>query len=247
MLFFFIFCFFVFFFFFFFFGKKFDFSGITQALSLVRPEIVIVGEPTNFSLVVGQKGLLGVRLRAKGIAAPGATPELGRNAINILVESLCALKEQKWPETALLGKTTFNVGTISGGVAANVVPDFAEAVIEFRTTTSNEEVLGILRSILGGEIEVALDYSYELALLSDMSTFSSFGLKEEVASFFTEMYFWAPLCKAVVFGPGDYRFAHGNDEKIRKKDVLRGEEEYLRMLRTFLAKEKLNNARRMEE
>ncbi len=228
-----------------------DFSGITKALSLVSPEIVIVGEPTNFSLGVGQKGLLGVRLRAKGIAAPGATPEFGKNAINSLIEVLEELRIMTLPETSL-GRTTFNIGMIKGGVAANVVPAFAEAVVEFRTTTKNKEVLALLGSILNNDVEVVVDYSYELALLCDMNIFKSFGLKEEVASFFTEMYFWAPLCKAAVFGPGNYCFAHGDEEKIRKEDVIRGEEEYLRMLRTFLTKdfltkEKLNNAKRMEE
>ena len=55
-----------------------DFSGIKEAINIIDPKIVIVGEPTNFNLVIGQKGLIGIKIICKGKNAPGSTPEKGK-------------------------------------------------------------------------------------------------------------------------------------------------------------------------
>ena len=49
-------------------------------------------------------------------------PELGVSAIEHLISCLNSLLETDWPSTPKFGKTTFNIGTISGGAAANIVP-----------------------------------------------------------------------------------------------------------------------------
>jgi acetylornithine deacetylase len=49
-------------------------------------------------------------------------PELGVSAIEHLISCLDSLLKVDWPSSSDFGKTTFNIGTISGGAAANIVP-----------------------------------------------------------------------------------------------------------------------------
>ena len=49
-------------------------------------------------------------------------PELGVSAIEHLISCLNSLLKVDWPSSSKFGKTTFNIGTISGGAAANIVP-----------------------------------------------------------------------------------------------------------------------------
>jgi Peptidase dimerisation domain len=52
-------------------------------------------------------------------------PELGVSAIEHLISCLNSLLEVDWPSSPKFGKTTFNIGTISGGAASNIVPGFS--------------------------------------------------------------------------------------------------------------------------
>jgi metal-dependent amidase/aminoacylase/carboxypeptidase family protein len=49
-------------------------------------------------------------------------PELGVSAIEHLISCLNSLVKIDWPSSSEFGKTTFNIGTISGGAAGNIVP-----------------------------------------------------------------------------------------------------------------------------
>lgn len=49
-------------------------------------------------------------------------PELGISAIERLLSCLNDLLATEWPSSPRFGKTTFNIGTIAGGAAANIVP-----------------------------------------------------------------------------------------------------------------------------
>jgi acetylornithine deacetylase len=48
-------------------------------------------------------------------------PELGVSATEHLISCLNSLLKVGWPSSSEFGKTTFNIGTISGGAAANIV------------------------------------------------------------------------------------------------------------------------------
>jgi acetylornithine deacetylase len=49
-------------------------------------------------------------------------PENGVSAIEHLINCIHSLLQVEWPSHPRFGKTTFNIGTISGGAAANIVP-----------------------------------------------------------------------------------------------------------------------------
>lgn len=193
-----------------------DFSGIHEAVKLVSPDAVIVGEPTGLRVAVGQKGLLGVKVRCTGKAAPGATPEQGVSAIEQLIRALGELTRAEFPPHETLGRTTINIGIISGGTAANIVPDKAEAFVELRITAESSEVLDILRrAVTSGFLDV--QYSFDPVLTADTAFLGNLQLPRTVVPFFTEMYFWP---RAIVLGPGDYSYAHTDKERIAKKDIV---------------------------
>jgi len=215
-------------------GEETDFAGIIKAEKEINPKFVIVGEPTNFNVVFGQKGLIQLKVKCRGKSAPGSTPEIGISAIDKLVGALSNIKKINFPCDEELKETTINIGGIKGGSAPNVVADYAEAIIEIRTTKSNDEILDILRTVVPEE-DLEIIYSYELVLNKDTNFIDKFGFDRMTVPYFTEMYFWAKKAKTIVFGPGEYRFAHSDDEQIRKEDLIKGKDIYLRMIEVSIS------------
>ena len=95
-------------------------------------ESVVFGEPTENKLACGHKGMLELTIRTNGKTAHSGYPWLGRSAIVDLVEVLQTLWAADLPSSKKFGNTTINVGTVSGGQGANVVPDRAEAKVAVR-------------------------------------------------------------------------------------------------------------------
>lgn len=84
--------------------------------------------------IYGEKGILWVELESHGIQAHGSTPELGRNAIVPLAETIAEIKSLDLGASYdhAFDGWTMNVGTIQGGSSTNTVPSVARATIDFR-------------------------------------------------------------------------------------------------------------------
>ena len=111
-----------------------------------RHRFGLVFEPAraNGDLVKSRKGTGIFTLTCHGRAAhAGRAAAAGRNAILALCEIL--------PQVAALGLDRtmpglmVNIGAIKGGGAANIVPDFAEAVINARVTNIGDDILFLKR------------------------------------------------------------------------------------------------------
>ena len=218
-----------------------DFSGIKEAINLVNPNNVIIGEPTNFQIVIAQKGLLGLTITTKGRAAAGSIPEQGDCAITKLCNILQKIKEIKLPFDQILGQTTLNIGTIKGGTAPNVVPESASATIEIRTTTSNEIVTQeIIKQInnVTNNTTVEINYSFEAASTpkNRKDPWAFLNTDNVVVPYFTEMYFWQKKAPTIVYGPGEYKYAHTNEERIKKIDLKKGVQKYFEIITTYCSK-----------
>ena len=48
--------------------------------------------------------------------------------------------------------------------------------------------------------------------------------------YFTEMYFWK---NSIVIGPGDPSYAHSDDEKILKKDLIKAIDIYVQIINDY--------------
>ncbi len=58
----------------------------------MRADLAIVGEPTRLQVVTAHKGSLWLQLETRGRAAHGATPHLGRNAVQVMARVVDALQ-----------------------------------------------------------------------------------------------------------------------------------------------------------
>ena len=102
-----------------------------------RAEMVFTLEPAmpDGSLKTWRKGVGEILLRTRGVAShAGGEHELGRNAIEELAHHILAAQRLTDYESG----TTVNVGIVSGGTRSNVVPDQAEAQIDFRVLDKRE-------------------------------------------------------------------------------------------------------------
>src|SRR5271154_3124668 len=114
-------------------GEERNSAGAFAAAKLSRgSKFLINGEPTENKLAVGSKGVLRVEVSASGRMAHSAYPELGDSAILKLLDALNAVRRVQLPTDPILGASTLNIGTITGGRAPNVIPDHAMAEVFVR-------------------------------------------------------------------------------------------------------------------
>ncbi|MBP6909604.1 MAG: M20 family metallopeptidase [Candidatus Saccharicenans sp.] len=95
------------------------------------------------ALKMERKGRLVVKLEASGRPAHASTPEKGVNAIEELIAQWLKVKKLK------INGLTANLGLIGGGEKANVVPEKAWAIIDFRFWTSRDltQIKSFLREL----------------------------------------------------------------------------------------------------
>jgi succinyl-diaminopimelate desuccinylase len=87
-------------------------------------------------------------------------PELGDNAIHKAALAVTKLQEFDFhtPMHPLLGAPTLNIGTISGGININSVPDKATIGIDIRTIPGKDhkEIQDSIQEALGQDVKVKL-------------------------------------------------------------------------------------------
>ncbi len=192
---------------------------------------LINGEPTENKLCVASKGALRFELTAKGRLAHSGYPELGSSAIHTLLDVLNDVRRLALPEDSLLGKTTLNIGTISGGRAPNVVADEARAELMFRLVGDAAPVREAVHQTVAGRVE-----SREV-LYTPVFHFSSFdGLPTTVVAFATDV----PVLHETwgtpfLIGPGSIHVAHTAEERIAKRELCDAVPIYAGMVKQLLA------------
>jgi succinyl-diaminopimelate desuccinylase len=97
--------------------------------ALGRAGAMLVAEPTTNEPCVAHKGVVWLDLVARGRTAHGSMPHLGDNAIHKLARAITRLEGFRFDARPhdLLGDPTLNIGTASGGININSVPDRASA------------------------------------------------------------------------------------------------------------------------
>jgi acetylornithine deacetylase len=117
----------------------------------------IVGEPNGFAVAVSQKGLVKLRLTARGRAGHAARPHLADNAIVRAAKDILAIEGLEFSmEDPSLGKPTAAVTVVQGGVKSNVVPDCCEMTVDARTIGGfdNEAMIAAIRKAVSSDVEV---------------------------------------------------------------------------------------------
>lgn len=107
---------------------------------LGRPELAIVGEPTEMQVAVGHKGKRAYKAQIAGQAGHSALAPRFVSALHVAVDYVVALRalqeglEQNGSRDDCydVPYSTIHVGQMRSGSALNIVPDSAEMLFEFR-------------------------------------------------------------------------------------------------------------------
>ncbi len=220
------------------------------ASSGLRADLAIVGEPTRLLPVTAHKGSLWLRVRTRGRAAHGATPECGKNAVLEMarvVESLeTAYRERlRKRKHSLLGNATVSVGVIRGGTQPNIVPDLCEIEVDRRTLPGETET-GVLRELNGflrtrglrAECTsvkqapcLALETDPRLPLVAEFVRATGSRRASGVNYFCDASVLSQGGIPSIVFGPGDIAQAHTAEEWISVGSLNRAQSILARYLR----------------
>jgi len=130
-------------------------------------EAAIFGEPTENKLACGHKGITIGWISVKGKAGHSGYPAQGRSATELLARALVKIQDADLGSSERYGNSTFNIGRLTGGVAANVIAKDAAAEVSVRIaggnfTTGYDIVKGRIEKILKETDEEAfsLDLPY---------------------------------------------------------------------------------------
>ena len=201
-----------------------------------HPLGAIIGEPSNLQPVLAHKGKAAARVTVRGHCGHFSRPDLGSNAIHAMATVLSAAVEAaqkliKGPFDPAFAPpySSLQAGTISGGQAINIIPDFSAIELEARAISgiSPLELLGPVRASV--EVLAAKGVDIEWTPMSDYPALSLAAnaplvlLLEELTgtpclaavSYGTEAgLFQAAGIDAIICGPGDIGRAHKPDEFI---------------------------------
>ncbi|EGV60837.1 hypothetical protein CANTEDRAFT_116901 [Yamadazyma tenuis ATCC 10573] len=194
-------------------------------------EIGIFGEPTELKLGVGHKGILMCYVNVEGEASHSGYPELGISATEILLPVLNDFLTSDWPVDELLGPTTLNIAQISAGVAANVIPPFANASIFFRVSSDLEALDKKVRSKLDGIEHLSYDIPFESAPV--YLDYEVPGFESIILAYATDIpnLYHHNLTRRYLYGPGTIHVAHSDHEYVESKDLVDAVDGYKKLIK----------------
>jgi len=221
---------------------------------------IVIGEPTNLDVVAAHRGAIWLQVIGHGKTAHGSMPHLGVNAIDHVV-TLLGWLAQRWPKYPftphdLLAPPTMNLGTLSGGIKTNVVPDRCEATVDLRTVPGqdHEEIVREVRDMASELESTTPGLRLEVNVGNDMPPVETpvghplirhaAGAVEEVtgaapavrgATYYTDGGMWVGLdVPMVIFGPGDDKLAHQPNERVPVEHLALATRGYMALLERLL-------------
>jgi len=198
-----------------------------------KAHFAVIGEPTELGIVHTHKGSTWLHLTTRGKASHASTPERGDNAIYKMMDVIRMLRETVIPGLAglsapILGSPTASVGTIRGGSKINIVPDFCEVSVDFRTIPAQDRpgfVEGIVEELRKVCPDLEATWHQSRPLWTDPAH-PLVGALERAGGipcgapwFCDAAIFAAGGIPAVAVGPGSIAQAHTNDEWISLDDL----------------------------
>jgi acetylornithine deacetylase len=215
---------------------------------LVKPRMVLVGEPTSMTVVDSHKGPVRWHVHIKGRAAHSSMAPLGVNSIAIAGKILRELADIEHelklrPQDARFDPpyATLQVTRIDGGTATNIVPvscrlDFdVRAIPGVAIAAIDRRVRAFANNVCLPDMrKVAPEAGIDMAIANQVPPFAAGAQSEAVAlalklagqnethavSYATEAgLFQVAGSPSVVIGPGDIAQAHTADEWIAKDQI----------------------------
>ena len=209
-------------------GEERNSAGAYRAAEAPRGSRYIVnGEPTGNRLAIGSKGVLRYEVAATGKMAHSAYPELGDSAVHKLIDALADIRRLALPVDDLLGPSTLNIGTISGGRAPNVIADEAHADIMVRLVGDSASTKDALARAVGGRAELREVIEIPAVRLNSVE-----GIDTTVVAYTTDIPAFAGVWgEPYLLGPGSIHVAHTMEERVAKRELTEAVELYQRIVR----------------
>ena len=212
-------------------GEERNSAGALAAAKDARgSRYLINGEPTESKLALGSKGALRFEIIARGRMAHSAYPHLGESAIEKLLDALERVRRISLPSDAVLGASTLNLGTIQGGRAPNVIPDYAMAEVFIRLVDDGNSTRRAVAEAVAGKAEAA-----EILRIPAVHMGSIEGMETSVVAFTTDIpAFHGTWGTPYLFGPGSIHVAHTDEERMPKDELVAAIDAYQNIARQLL-------------
>lgn len=204
---------------------------------LAKPDVAIIGEPTNLKPVIMHKGHMSHRISVKGKSGHSSMPQKGVNAIEVMyfiIEKLMTLKkelaEKYVNEAFTVTEPTLNFGAIKGGDSANRICGDCYLDIDLRALPGikDDELVHWLAEALK---TVAENYPGRVSMEELHASSPAFAEDEnsdlvqlaekfsghccQAVNYATEAPFIQQLgCQTIVLGPGSIDQAHQVNEYL---------------------------------
>ncbi|MCX6808285.1 MAG: M20/M25/M40 family metallo-hydrolase [Candidatus Berkelbacteria bacterium] len=217
------------------FDEETDFGGAKNLPNdwICPSDTVILGEPTECKIMVGNKGLLQYSINFTGRGGHGSEPQSGISAILESAKFLNYFESNfdmflvESDNTFENPSATFNFGKISGGDAVNKIPEKLSLDLDIRILSQKQQ--GLIEKLYKNfqskaKIDIELSTSVppfqSESKLIDKIRQLNLPISPK-ASYTTEAsYFGKFTEKVLIFGPGSVKQAHTTDEYLDKSDLL---------------------------
>lgn len=147
--------------------------ALGRVLEQVRPDVVVIGEPSGNRLMLGQRGRAEVRIEVIGRSSHSAYPAAGVNAAEVMAEVITAVRDLEFPPHPDPGPAMIALTNLKSEPYPNVsvVPGRCVATYDRRTVLgeSAADVLEPLRD-LAGRIAARAGARVEVGLASSEFT-----------------------------------------------------------------------------
>lgn len=230
-------------------------KAFLEAGGMEKVDALLVCEPSSNELDVAHKGAVWVKIKFYGKTAHGSMPELGINAVSRAAKFIAAIDAQKFtvkPDD-ILGMPSCSVNICQGGVTTNVVPDYCEVNLDFRTIPgqTSQDIREFVEKALAEAAKGDKDFKAELEILSDLPAVrcpegaSILTALDKAAGrqhvrrgvrFYTDASTLVgnyPEKQVVVYGPGLSELAHQPNEYCEVEQFERFTETYVNFLKDY--------------
>ncbi|MEM2135963.1 MAG: M20 family metallopeptidase [Candidatus Freyarchaeota archaeon] len=212
----------------------------------LHPDYVVVGEQTDNKIAIAEKGGVWFYVKTKGRAAHASTPWEGISAIDKMRKFLNEVEEKIEKKIAkqrhpLTTPPSICVGTISGGVRLNMVPDSCEVTIDRRMIPgqTTEEIKREIFEIIEDLKKRDPDFKADVIVLAEGHPFET-SPDNKLVKVAQEVYrklkldpkltgyaqisdgrFFAEIgIPTIIIGPSDPKVGHQPDEHFKVEDVI---------------------------
>lgn len=203
-------------------------NGACQALKEIKAEFCIALDGGGLKkIIVKEKGIIKLKLIARGKTAHGAQPWLGENAIENLINDYRLLKAFFEISAPDHWHRTLNFSRIQAGQSGNQVPDYAEALFDVRYTENDdmERIFKKVQKEIKGELIVERkeplfeggDSTY-LDLLLDITKDTEVGFEHGASD---ARFLSAHGIKGIVWGADGDMSQHSDDEHVNIDSVYK--------------------------